>query len=231
MCDNVGVWHEDLGQASFHIGEEIDKDRALELFNGRIKLVNNKRNDEIKWFIVDFCDYQYGKLDEKTTNKAHLSYINALKKHGLWKGHGCPLEGAQEKEKEKEKDKDKEKEKEYAPFVSIKEEEYNDLCNRFGKKVIDGYIENISDFQLSTGKRYKDIPATIKNWMKRKMGVDSIKDLELQEREKEKNKQINKERDEKYREQHRKQQQEQYIPPEIAKKKLLEIKEIGKRPP
>ncbi len=70
--------------------------------------------------------------------------------------------------------------KEYAPGIRIPIEEYDDLCERFGKKKIDGIIERISDYQLSKGKKkYEDYPATIKNWMRKDAGVDSVKELEI----------------------------------------------------
>jgi len=74
---------------------------------------------------------------------------------------------------------DKIKKKEYAPTVSMLPNTYTDLCKRFGKGVIDEYIEKISDWQLSNGKRKKDMAATIKNWMRRDKGVGSISELEI----------------------------------------------------
>ena len=79
----------------------------------------------------------------------------------------------------KSKKENKIKKKEYAPTVSMLPNTYTDLCKRFGKGVIDEYIEKISDWQLSNGKRKKDMAATIKNWMRRDKGVGSISELEI----------------------------------------------------
>jgi hypothetical protein len=84
LCDNVGIWYEDIEQASFHLGIEIDRQEALRLFNGRVVIPQNRKGDEIKWWLRDFCGFQYSVLTEDTNNKAHQSYIKLLKKHGLW---------------------------------------------------------------------------------------------------------------------------------------------------
>ena len=70
-----------------------------------------------KWWLVDFCEFQYGKLVE--TNKPHLSYIALLQKHGLYKGLQRGFHAPKEKDKEKDKDKDKEKEKETTEIIEF----------------------------------------------------------------------------------------------------------------
>lgn len=86
---------------------------------------------------------------------------------------------ALKKKKVKKIKEKKEKGKEYAKGVFLSEKDYQDLCERFGKKRIDGFIEKISDHQLSKGMKYEDHPATIKNWMRREFKVDSVKELEI----------------------------------------------------
>ena len=109
-CDNAGVWIPDFSGAEFNIGEPVDWESLHQHVNKNIHVLESG-----KWWISDFCEFQFGELHEDTNNKAHKSHIALLKKHGLWplQGHhrgplGVPLE-PQEKEKEKETVKVKEK--------------------------------------------------------------------------------------------------------------------------
>lgn len=63
-CDLCGVWNKDVGLASYQIGSTIDEKKALELFNKdkeRILVIN----EESKWFILGFTNFQYGELKKK----------------------------------------------------------------------------------------------------------------------------------------------------------------------
>jgi len=104
-CDAVGVWKPNFRLADFCIGEAVDWEGLLKSTNGNIQVLENG-----KWFLVDFCDFQYGEL--KATCKPHASYISLLKKHGLfgtlYKGFEYPLNRVQEKEKELELEKEEE---------------------------------------------------------------------------------------------------------------------------
>jgi hypothetical protein len=109
-CDNVGVWSPNIKLAEIVIGASVDWGQLIEKCNGNIVILSNE-----KWWLIDFCDFQYGELNEDTNNKAHLSYIRMLKKHGLWqknldayRGHICPLDTHKEKDKDNGKDKDNE---------------------------------------------------------------------------------------------------------------------------
>lgn len=110
-CDNVGVWEENIGLANKIIGYEYSLDTLLEDFEKQIFVFKNNR----KWWIIDFCEFQYGILNENTTSKPIQSYIFALKKHTLWNTYlkGIHTLKEKEKKKDKEKDKDTDKEKEY----------------------------------------------------------------------------------------------------------------------
>lgn len=90
--------------ASIRTGEKFDEKTALEVFEGRVKVL-----DKNKWFVPDFITFQYGELNEK--NRLHLSVINILSKYSISvnKGVISPLEGAKDKDKEKDKVKDKER--------------------------------------------------------------------------------------------------------------------------
>jgi hypothetical protein len=87
-CDGAGVWDADFEAAEFVIGDKVDwqglpgkvKDNIVVLDNG-------------KWWLVDFVNFQCGgEVSESTTNRAHLSYLKQLKKHGLYETYveHCP---------------------------------------------------------------------------------------------------------------------------------------------
>ena len=107
-CDNVGVWEENIKLASILIGYTYPLDTLLKSFEKQIHIFKEGR----KWWIVDFCDFQYGKFDEDSTSKPIQSYIKNLKDHGLWIPYTKGIHTLKEKEKDKDKDKVKEKVKE-----------------------------------------------------------------------------------------------------------------------
>ena len=73
-CDNVGVWEEDIELASILISYEYEKDSIMKEFNSKVHIFNNGK----KWWIVDFCFFQYGELKSNESNKPHQSYIALL---------------------------------------------------------------------------------------------------------------------------------------------------------
>ncbi len=115
-CDNVGVWIPDKEGAETFISSPVDWEGLVSMCNNNIKVLENG-----KWWLVDFCDFQYGKLRENS--KPHLSYIALLKKHGLYKGYTKGIHTLQDKEKEQDtdkgKDKDKEKEREESEITAV----------------------------------------------------------------------------------------------------------------
>jgi uncharacterized phage protein (TIGR02220 family) len=96
-CDNVGVWVPDMDAAEFFIGSTVDWDDLLRRCNGNIRCLESG-----KWWLPDFCDFQYGEL--KDTCPPHRSYISLLKKHSLFIPYSKGSYTLQEKEKEKDKD-------------------------------------------------------------------------------------------------------------------------------
>lgn len=44
---------------------------------------------------------------------------------------------------------------------------HDQLVKTYGEKVVNDYYERIQDYSASTGKKYKDIAATTRNWIKR----------------------------------------------------------------
>lgn len=51
--------------------------------------------------------------------------------------------------------------------VRLTDEEYSKLCKRFGKRMAEDNIENLSLYMASKGKSFKSHYATLLNWMKR----------------------------------------------------------------
>ena len=107
-CDAVGVWFYDPDGVRFMVGD-IDLDSLPSKVNGNLEVLEERK----KWWVVDFCSFQYPPLTLSTTSKPLLSYITMLKKHGLWervsKGYRKGIDSVQEKEKEKDIEKEKEK--------------------------------------------------------------------------------------------------------------------------
>lgn len=102
-CDAVGVWEENIDLANRIIGYSYSIDTLLKSFSKQIYLFKNNR----KWWIIDFCDFQYGILDENSTCKPIQSYIQILKSHGLWELYTKGIHTLKEKEKDKEQKKEK----------------------------------------------------------------------------------------------------------------------------
>lgn len=188
-CDNAGIWYVDEEEAQINVGKEskISLSKALEIFNSdehRIIPFDNGK----KWFILSFVKFQYGEL--RSTNPAHKSVIEKLQdveNEGLIEiseGAIVVLDRAFEapmyKDKDKDKDKDKEKDKEkyiekenksnqvkkkYGDDVFLTEEEFNKLCSDVGVECTRWCIDKLSNYKLSTGKRYKSDYRTILNWV------------------------------------------------------------------
>jgi len=113
-CNNIGVWDVNYRLAEFQLGGKLNWEALPEKFNSNIVLLNER-----KWWLVDFCTFQYKELSENSTSKPIESYIKQLKKYKLWekykeksKGYVKGIDTLQEKDKEKDKEKEKEKEKE-----------------------------------------------------------------------------------------------------------------------
>ncbi len=109
-CDNVGVWIPNFALAEFTIGAQINWEALPGKMNGNVRILDNG-----KWWLCDFCEFQYGELNAKC--RPHQSYLHLLEKHGL-KGYVKGIHTHKEKDKEKDKDKelDKDKDKNIVPF-------------------------------------------------------------------------------------------------------------------
>lgn len=76
-CDLAGVWSPDFELASFLIGDTIEADTARESMGQQVEILACG-----KWWIVDYCRFQYGRLSEDC--KPHRPVIAALRAHGLY---------------------------------------------------------------------------------------------------------------------------------------------------
>jgi len=103
-CDSVGIWDVNIPLATFQIGSKIDWKDFIDNCNGNIYVLSDS-----KWWLIDFCRFQYGQLSESSNSKPIISYILLLKKHRLWKAYTEGINTLKEKEKDKEQEKEQEK--------------------------------------------------------------------------------------------------------------------------
>lgn len=107
-CDHAGIWDVDMDIASLKIGVNVTIDGAVAAFGEHIVIIDSE-----KWFIPDFTEFQYGKLNHE--NRVHKSVIERLKKFNLstspllapYKPLISPMEGCKDTYTDKDKDKDK----------------------------------------------------------------------------------------------------------------------------
>ena len=177
-CDNVGVWSPNYRLAEFVIGSEIAWLELPEKINSNVVIL-----DSGKWWLTDFCRFQYGDLTPDC--RPHKSYIELLKKHGLWDAFlkgidrvSVPLAKGTRKGKELDKDKEKEQEKEkkldpnfnYLPLASLLLTLHRELDPGFWKNKRDeDFIENGADaFRLliERDKRPYKLVENILRWSK-----------------------------------------------------------------
>ena len=76
-CDHAGIWEVDMEVAQLRIGEPLEEQKALELFNGNLVVI--KGGD--KWFIPDFITFQYGELNPNS--RVHKSVLDLLEKNAI----------------------------------------------------------------------------------------------------------------------------------------------------
>lgn len=129
-CDHAGIWQVDMEVAQIKIGEKLNIESALESFMGKIVPFC----DGEKWLIIDFIDFQYGKLNPQ--NRVHESVINLLSKYDLLDSENNiikpltnPLQRVKDKDKDKDMDKDMDKAKDKDPEI-LKKFEPLDLENQ-----------------------------------------------------------------------------------------------------
>jgi len=172
-CDNVGVWDVDQEAADFMIGQGIDWDMLITECNGNIKILNDR-----KWFLTDFCAFQYGVLREESRSPAIQSHIKLLKKHSLWEGYyrgtGTPKEKEKDKDKVKVKDNEKEKKETYGTAVTMTAEQHGNLVDKYGAGTTKVFVEKLSVYKQEKGKTYKSDYHAILNWVVDAVGAQPV---------------------------------------------------------
>jgi hypothetical protein len=179
-CDCVGVWVPNRAQVEYLVGP-FDFKSFPDRCNGNIEILPDG-----KWWLVDFCDFQYGELTEAC--KPHKKYIAVLRRYGLLdrvlKGYGKGIDTLQEKEEEKEKDKEQEKEEKreeckegggikrtYGEYKNVRltDEDHQKLLDKYGEYQVPSMIERLSCGikQYGYEKKYKDHYLTLLNWARR----------------------------------------------------------------
>jgi hypothetical protein len=181
-CDHAGIWHVDIEIAEIKIGEKIDKQTAINQFNGKINVIQNGE----KWFIKDFIEFQYGTLNP--LNRVHESVIKILKKENLINENMeliSPLQGAKDKDKDKGKDKEKDKNKDKGVKILFKDSEYYDinvLSEALSKskppytEAHVGYYYEAMELWSKQGNKKLDWLATCQNWILRDIADNKFKD-------------------------------------------------------
>jgi hypothetical protein len=173
-CDNVGVWIPDFESAEFYIGEAVDWESFTNHVNGNIHVMDNG-----KWWLADFCRFQYPELEESTNSRPLLSYIALLKKHTLWKGYIYGIHTVQDKDKDKDKEKDKDKDKDapekkskrepkqtYGDYfnVLLSDTEYDKLVADYGLTKTLAAIKYFSEKKEMKGYKYKSDYLAMRSW-------------------------------------------------------------------
>jgi hypothetical protein len=158
-CDHVGVWSPNFRLAEFVIGMQLDWKKFMDKTNGNIEELENG-----KWYMPDFCDFQYGEL--KDTCKPHVAYMKTLAKHGLFdrvcKGYAKGMDTLQEKEKETDIETDKEKEAAFDAFWNLypkkasKKEAYKSFCKAYKSKTLPDNLLDILSKWIHTDDWKKD---------------------------------------------------------------------------
>lgn len=102
-CDCVGIWTPNRRQVEYLVGPGLDYYGIPQKSKGNIEILPDE-----KWWLVDFCAFQYGELNPKCP--PHKKYIARLKECGLYervlKGYQYPSVRVQEEEEEEEKEED-----------------------------------------------------------------------------------------------------------------------------
>lgn len=164
-CDCAGVWNMNFRLASFVIGETVSLEdiKYINSIKKQFEILDNKNV-----FILDFINFQYGKLSENC--KPHKPVIEKLKKYNLYervlKGYTKGLETLEEKEQEQYKEKEQDISSSLVLSSSLNEQKiygkYNNVCltaeqyNRLqvlcmSQKLLDELIDSLST-NIAEGK-------------------------------------------------------------------------------
>jgi hypothetical protein len=137
-------------------------------------LISNKKQEEIKIKVDDSKNSSFQELEKATTCNEEISalkeYIKCLKKE---------IEVLKENNKENESDKPKISKHKYGEYgnVLLTDEQYEKLKTEFPNDY-EKRIENTDAYVQSTGNKYKDYLATIRNWARKEKKVSKISKYE-----------------------------------------------------
>jgi len=162
-CNHAGIWDVELDVAALRLELDFDEKEVLAQFGDSLRKIKDG-----KWYLTDFVEFQYGKLNPE--NRAHKSVIEILKKYKI-KPLRSPLQGCKDMDTDtdtdKELDKDKDKSKERIPTLNqwleyAKEKNYpaNDAEGAFDHYVANGWVQG-------KNKPIKDWKAALRTCKKR----------------------------------------------------------------
>jgi len=176
-CNHAGIWEVDFQVAQIRLNCDLDEEKTARIFQDKIVKVDNNE----KWFIPSFIEFQYGELNEK--NNAHLSVIQILSKYKLLnqvphKVLTSPSQGAMDKDKDKELDKDKvKKEKELRAREKhlFKDSQFFDfdifknqfITTKYANADMQYYYDAVLDWSASKGEQSFDWIAVARKFMRK----------------------------------------------------------------
>lgn len=172
-CDGAGIWVKDLQIASMYIGFDISE-KDFNVFLEKGKAIDLKNG---KYFFPDFLQHQYPK-GLSIHNPAQKNFILELQRNSLIDSDLKPLwstfEGTKVMVMEKvevmvlEKGDGKEPKIEVKEKVFLTEKQIQDSQIVFLDKWIEA-IETLSNYKLSSGKKYKSDYHALVGWVKDKI--------------------------------------------------------------
>ena len=177
-ADNVGVWEPSIMQIRAFIDPEFDED-ALSVFrkklNGNIVVL-----EDGKWWWPDWIWFHHRDLVNNPRgedNNALRSYIQAMRKHGIYEqllemvegpsgGPKGAQKGAQGKERQGKVRQGKEKMRHEKTGKLVGVTRYQSLVDSYGQETVDRYIEKAANYVEAKGKKdYADYAAAAANYM------------------------------------------------------------------
>jgi len=175
-CDYVGVWDADYDLADFKIGTKVDWPKLKTDCNDNIEVLANG-----KWWIVDYCSFQYGDVRAISKSSLQKAVHDKLVSHDLWDQYlarvGVPygqgtgrvggtlpptLLSISKRNEVKEKEK-----KAYGENVLLSGQEYDRLVAEYGERSTKAAIRKLSAYKLQKGKEYKSDYGAILSWAMR----------------------------------------------------------------
>ena len=172
-CDLAGVWNPNWRLAEIYIGESVTESELVSIDSGKqfVKLENGKI------YCIDFVQFQNGKLTSKSP--IHTKILSLLESHGI--PYPYPINrvldtpivevivgvGVKEVVGVKEK-------VEVAEGVFLKNNEIEKAKMVF-KENYDMAISTLSNYKLSSGKKYKSDYHALVGWVQEKIMASKIK--------------------------------------------------------